>query len=105
MNDITFEILKITVSVVSALIGLYLIPYIHRKTKELIDNDVAKMVAVAVRAAEQTFKKSGMGKIKKAEVISFVTAWLKDKHIYITESQLDNLIECAVFAMNMEKSK
>ena len=102
MNDITFEILKIIVSAVATLVGLYLIPYLHRKTKEIIDTDVAEMVAVAVRAAEQTYKKSGMGKQKKADVIAFVSAWLKDKHIYITESQLDNLIESAVFSMNRE---
>ena len=102
MNDVTFEILKIVVSAVASLVGLYLIPYISRKTKEVIDTDVAEMVAVAVRAAEQTYRKSGQGKVKKAEVIAFVTAWLKDKHIYITEAQLDNLIECAVYTMNME---
>ena len=52
---------------------------------------------------EQTIRESGQGKAKKAQVIAFVSAWLAEHDMYITEEQLDKLIEAAVFTMNKEQ--
>ena len=93
MNDITFNILKIIFSICMALVTAYLIPYIKsmcedKKYKALVD-----MVGVAVRAAEQTFRQSGMGAQKKEEVINFISEYMT------THYQLDQLIECAVYQL------
>lgn len=60
------------------------------------------MVALAVRAAEQTITGQGQGAVKKAEVIKFVSEWLYGKGINITEDELDQLIEAAVYSMKQE---
>ena len=102
MNDITFNILKIIFSICVALVTAYLIPYIKsmcedKKYKALVD-----MVAVAVRAAEQTFRQSGMGAQKKEEVVDFISEYMTTHGLSISSYQLDQLIECAVYQMKKE---
>ena len=45
---------------------------------------------------------AGEGKLKKQEVIDFVVEWMDDHGVVITEEQLHQLIEAAVFSMNLE---
>ena len=100
MNDLTFNLLKIIVSVACALISYYLIPVLKEKVKEAKYKDLVNAITVAVEAAEQTFKESGMGKFKKEDVIIFITGWLNENKIEISAKQLDKLIESAVFQLN-----
>lgn len=100
MNEITFNVLKIVVTLCSVWITYYLVPYIKNKIAESKNKQLIDTIARAVRAAEQTIKESGQGKVKKAEVVAFVSHWLTEKGIHITEDQLDKLIEAAVFTMN-----
>lgn len=98
MNDITFSILKIIVSVAAALIAVYAVPYLYA----LKDNEklalVSSMVETAVLAAEQTIKTGGAA--KREEVMRFMTDWLNQKKIAITQEQLSQLLEAAVFQLN-----
>lgn len=100
MNDLTFNILKIVIAVSAALITAYLIPYIKNKLKDEKYAQLVAMVETAVRAAEQTFKGSGKGKLKKEDVLSFVHFWMVNNGIDISDAQLDELIEAAVFQLN-----
>ncbi len=102
MNELTFNILKIVVSVVSALVAVYLIPFIKAKTADVKYQKLLDMVEVAVRAAEQTIKGSGQGAKRKEEVITFVTKWMVDHGISITQDQLSQLIEAAVYNIKRE---
>ena len=103
MNDLTFNLLKIVISIVAALIAYYVIPFLKEKVKEAKYKDLVEAVKVAVDAAEQTFKEGGMGKLKKEDVIKFITAYLKENKIDISDDQLDRLIEAAVFQLNKGK--
>lgn len=103
MNDITFNILKIVISVATALIAAYLVPYLKEKIKDAKYKNLVDAVKTAVEAAEQIFKESGMGKVKKDEVVKFVTTWMAEQGIIISDDQLDQLIEAAVFQLNKEK--
>lgn len=105
MNEITFNILKIVVSISAALISAYVIPLLKQKIAESKDRRLLEMVEIAVRAAEQTIKGSGTGALKKEEVIGDVTKWMVSHGILITEEQLDNLIEAAVFELNKKNKK
>lgn len=105
MNDVTFIILKIVVSVVAALISAFVIPLLKEKLQDIKYQRLFDMVKVGVRAAEQTIKGSGQGPIKKDEVINFVTVWMLSNGIMITEDQLDQLIEAAVYAMNNKEKE
>ena len=98
MNDITFTILKVIVSVCCALITIYLIPYIYTLKEDKRYASLVAMVEVAVKAAEQTIGK-GQGEFKKSEVIDFVSKWMNENEIKITEEQLSQLIESVVYQL------
>lgn len=97
MSDITLFILRIVISIVCSIIGLYLVPFLKSQIKDKQMEQILTIVDVAVQAAEQTLKS---GQIKKADVLTFVSTWLGQKGINITDEELDRLIESAVFAMN-----
>ena len=102
MNELTFNILKIVVAVATVLISAYVIPLLKVKLADAKYQRLLEMVEIAVRAAEQTIKGSGHGAIKKDEVITFVTKWMVEHGIHITEEQLDNLIEACVWQLKQE---
>lgn len=101
MNDATFIILKIIVSVISILISLVLIPYIQERRKDAKNRQIFEYIDLAVRAAEQTIG-AGNGDIKKETVVNIVRKFANAYDIAISEEQLDSLIEAAVFNMNRE---
>ena len=98
MNDATFTILKVVVSVCSALITVYLIPYIYTLKEDRRYASLVAMVEVAVKAAEQTIG-TGQGALKKSEVIDFVSKWMNENGVKITEEQLSQIIESAVYQL------
>lgn len=102
MNDISFTILKVVVSVATALISVYVIPLLREKLKDAKYQSLIEIVEVAVRAAEQTIKGEKMGAVKKDEVIDFVTWWAASHGVNITDEQLDRLIECVVYNLKLE---
>ena len=102
MNDLSFKILEVVVSVATALISVYVIPLLKEKLKDAKYQDLVEIVEVAVRAAEQTIKGEKMGAVKKDEVIDFVTWWAAVHGVNITDEQLDRLIECIVYNLKME---
>ena len=86
-------ILQCIIAILLGLVTYYIIPFL--KDKKLYD-----VVAIAVRAAEQIFKETGMGK----EKFAYVKAWLEET-FNIDDSDLKNLIESAVYELNEEKKK
>lgn len=102
MSELTFNILKIVVSVATVFISLYVIPLLKEKLSEAKYQRLLEMVEIAVRAAEQTIKGSGQGAIKKEQVIEFVSYYMAQHGIDISHDQLDQLIECAVYNLKQE---
>lgn len=102
MNDLTFMLLKVVVSICAAMITAYVIPYIKTLKEDARFAGVIDMIELAVRAAEQTIREQGQGKAKKAEVIRFVSDWMAKNGIRITDEELNALIEAAVYQMNQE---
>lgn len=100
MNELTFNILKIVVAVATVFISAYVIPLLREKLNDSRYNRLLDMVEIAVRAAEQTIKADGA--VKKDEVVKFVTEWMIAHGISITQEQLDQLIECAVYNLKQE---
>ena len=68
--------------------------------KTFRDDKVMKYVKIAVTAAEQIFNEAGLGQ-KKFE---YVSKWISKK-FKISEEDLRNLIESAVYEMNSEVRK
>ena len=106
MNDITFAILKIVVTVCAALITylfkVYVVPYLKALYQEKRYKALFDTVMVGVQAAEQTIKERGQGDCKKAEVIDYVSTWMNENGINISSKELSQLIEAAVFQMKQE---
>lgn len=100
MNDVSFFILKIVVSIAVSLITIYVVPAIKKYTESKENDAIMQVVVAAVKAAEQTITGSGKGSVKKEQVLEWVHDWLNDNKIYISEEQLEQLIESAVYAMN-----
>ena len=102
MSEWSFLVLKVVVSVCAAMITVYLIPYLRTLVHDKRYEALIDMVALAVRAAEQTIKESGQGALKKERVIDFVRDWMNNQGIDITYEQLSELVEACVYQMKQE---
>ena len=102
MNDITFLILKVVISICASLITVYIVPYLRTLRSDKRYSALIDIVKVAVLAAEQTVTGSGQGAIKKEQVVEFVRTWMQKQGIDITYDQLSQLIEAAVYSMKQE---
>lgn len=102
MNDVTFMILKIVVSVCAALVTVYVVPYLKTLRNDKRYAGMVDLIGLAVRAAEQTITESGQGAVKKERVMEFVRGWLGDRGFDITYDQLSELVEAAVYQMKQE---
>lgn len=103
MKDATEIIVKIIFSIVLILVSTYLIPYLKTLRDDVRWQKLINMVEAAVNAAEQTIKEPGSGKEKKEMVVKFVTKWMEEQGISVTEDEVDALIEAAVKKMNEKR--
>ena len=95
MVDIT-HILQIFVALVVAVISAFVLPYFRSITTSEQRTELAAWVKIAVAAAEQIYKGSGRGEEKK----QYVLEWLYGQGITVDESQIDAMIEAAVFELS-----
>jgi hypothetical protein len=105
MNDVVFTILEAIIILVIMLTMRYLLPFLRVKLQSIMDEELWKAVCKEVKSVEQTIKGSKLGAVRKDEVIARVTAWANSKGISITQKQLGNLIETAVWVMKNEKKE
>lgn len=99
VNDITFIVLKVVVSVVTVIITGFVVPALKSYIDDRKNSQIYSLIETAVRAAEQTITGSGKGAIKKEQVVELVTKWLQERGLSISEDQLDQLIEESVYLM------
>ena len=84
----TNNIFYVVLSVVSILITGVLIPYLKSK-------------GLQVKAAEQIYKKSGQGQLKK----QYVLMRLNEQGIKISKKELGDMIEASVLELNRWKEE
>lgn len=99
MNDILYEILKSVIVLVLILITRYAVPYLRQKIENSKYDWVLKWVDIAVKSTEQTIFGDKKGAERKAIVTKFIKEMLLQKNVSLSDEQLDNIIEAAVFAM------
>lgn len=85
--DITFAF-QAVITVIIGLIAVFVVPWIKEKK-------LYSWVSIAVKAAEQLYKDSGMGKVKKAFVLDF----LASKGYKVDTDSIDLMIEAAVLEL------
>lgn len=95
MTDIT-PIVNAVIALAAALITAFVIPWIKSKTAAAKREEISAWVEIAVTAAEQIYRETGMGEEKKAYVLNF----LAQKDLKIDEESVDLMIESAVKTMN-----
>lgn len=103
MDDITMILLKYVITICAALITAYVLPYIKTLKDDARYAKVIEVVELSVRAAEQVIRDPKSGNIKKARVLKVVRKWLGEHNIDISEDEIDQLIESAVYAMKQGK--
>lgn len=97
--ELMLQIVLALISIIGTLIAYVLVPYIKARTTEAQQKKIHAAVQIAVQAAEQIFNKPGAGQDKKAYVLQV----LNQKGIQIDVTQLELLIEAAVFQLNRTK--
>lgn len=97
--DLT-PIITALIALTGAIITYYVIPVLKGKISAEQWNEIMKWVKIAVAAAEQ-MKEAGIITVPKKD---FVIAFLKDRGVTITDSELDALIEAAVYEINKAKN-
>ena len=91
MIDLT-PIVNAFILLVAALITTFFIPWIKGKIDAQKLAKIERWVEIAVSAAEQIFKESGLGDVKKQYVLDF----LAKKGFTIDSESLDAMIEATV---------
>ena len=97
--DITQVVVGL-LGILATVITGYLIPYLKSKTSTDVQAEIEYWTTVAVQAAEQKYKGSGLGAEKKSYVLDF----LKAKGFTIDLNSLDNMIESAVLQLKQSLS-
>ena len=97
--ELMLQIVLALISIIGTLIAYVLVPYIKARTTEAQQKKIHAAVQIAVQAAEQIFNKPGAGQDKKAYVLQV----LNQKGIRIDVTQLELLIEAAVYQLNRSK--
>lgn len=91
MIDLT-PVVNAIIALIAAAISVFLIPWIKEKIEAEKLEQVMGWVTIAVEAAEQIYRESGMGAKKKAYVLDF----LAKKGITLDVDSIDAMIESAV---------
>lgn len=94
MLDITV-IIEAVIGLMAAVITTFVIPFIKERTDLERYEKTKNAVLVAVKAAEQIFKETGLGAKKKAYVVEF----LREKGFVFDEDYIDCMIEAAVLEL------
>ena len=94
MIDIT-SIVNAVIALLAAVVSTFLVPWIKGKVEAQKLEKVADWVTIAVSAAEQIYKESGMGEKKKQYVLDF----LDGKGLTVDINSVDAMIEAAVYGL------
>jgi len=100
MENVMYQIASLILTILGLVITYFVVPWLRSKaTKEQLIS-VEMWVNIAVAAAEQ-MKAAGILTVPKKD---YVLAFIKDKGITITDTELDALIEAAVYEINKAKN-
>lgn len=105
MNNILFSLLEIIVMFSTLAVMRYLIPYFKIRLSKIIDEFTFAEILKEVKSVEQTILGSKQGTAKKEEVIIRITNFINNHGIKITQKQISDMIEAAVYVMKHEREK
>ena len=97
-SDILFKFITLALTVLGGIITYYVIPYLKSKTTSEQRKDLVYWMQLAIKVAEDLYKKEGQGELKKKYVID----WLNQQGIKFTDEQLSLLIDMIVKYFNTQ---
>lgn len=100
MSDEMFNIVKLVIMLLCAIISGYVIPWMREKYMQSELNTIVVWTGKAVKYAEMVF---ATGEEKKRFCMYFVERMLKDVSINLTPEQMNVLIESAVKELKIEQ--
>lgn len=100
MSEFVLWIIRLVITGICLTIAKYVVPAVKSYIKNNEDEWLIKMVKIAVKAQEQEIKESGMGEIKKGNVLELIDSLLQKRDIEVDDDYLDSLIENCVFILN-----
>lgn len=92
-----FNILQVVLAIVSIVVTGILIPLIKTKISKTDLEKALVITDIAVKAAEQIYKESGKGPIKKKYVIDY----LRKSGLDLSDEEINALIEATVKELNL----
>lgn len=95
------NIFYVVLSIVSVLVTGVLVPVLKQKYGKEKVLSVMEAVDIAVKAAEQIYKETGQGNLKK----QYVLMRLNEQGFKVTEKELDDMIEASVLELNRWKQE
>lgn len=95
------NIFYVVLSIVSVLVTGVLVPVLKQKYGKEKVLSVMEAVDIAVKAAEQIYKDSNQGNLKK----QYVLMRLNEQGFKVTEKELDDMIEASVLELNRWKQE
>lgn len=95
------NIFYVALSIVSVLVTGVLVPLLKQKYGKEKVISVMEAVDIAVKAAEQIYKETGQGNLKK----QYVLMRLNEQGFKVTEKELDDMIEASVLELNRWKQE
>ncbi len=98
MNINITPIIEAVIALITAVITVFIIPWIRSKTTDAQRQQMIAWVKIAVAAAEQIFSGQGRGEEKK----KYVEAFLEEKGFTVDENSINAAIEAAVKQLNSE---
>lgn len=104
MNEVLFTVLEVIVALSLLLLMRVVLPYLKVKLHSIIGDELFKEIVKAVESVEQD-KDFIHGTDKKDEVIVRITDWAISNGINVTQKQISQLVETAVWIMKNEGNK
>lgn len=95
------NIFYVVLSIVSVLVTGVLVPLLKQKYGKEKVLSVIEAVNIAVKAAEQIYKETGQGNLKK----QYVLMRLNEQGFKVSEKELDDMIEASVLELNRWKQE
>ena len=93
-------IINAVIALLAALVTVFVIPWLQRKTSAQDREEFLRWVEIAVAAAEQHWDSAKSKEKKEA-----VTAFLREQGFTFSESEIDSAIEAAVLKLHHELTR
>lgn len=96
---------ELVIVVIAFILGRYIIPSIKTRISDDSLQNILSWTTILVKAAENMITEKGAGKVKYEYVSQALSEKLKEYNVDLSENDIKNIIEHAVYVMNNTKKE